>query len=178
MVSTQALSKPGASERPELFHTADGTRRHLRFCSHFSDTPADRILEAAVDDGRPLCEWSAAEIAGQGQTRFETLDEALEAYRAPLENRDRMREVAAGFTYDKVWMPNSGSYVAIAVEGQNALAYFGKTYLWTAAGGTETLTGYVAGAGTGPASTRTQDERTCPTHHLSIPATGVCDYCA
>ncbi|MDQ0375985.1 hypothetical protein [Cellulomonas humilata] len=171
------MSAAAASDEHPLFHSATGTRLHLQFCPHFFDTDHDGIFEAAADDARPVCAWSADEIAGVGQRRFDTFDDALRAYRAPIENRERMHEVAGSFTYDKIWMPRSGSYIGIAVEGTKALAYFGMTYLWTADLGTETLKGYIAGTGTGDRSPREFDPESCPTCHLTLPAIKVCDEC-
>jgi len=162
-----------------LFRSAGGKNLHLRGCPHFQATDDAGVFPASDDDIATylVCKWSADEIAGVGRRYFDTLDAALEAYHAPVNNRPQMRAVAAELTYDKIWMPQSGSYIGIALGDSQAQVYFGKTYIWRD-GVTETLPGYTAGAGGGTQQSRERAAEVCPTCHEQLPATGRCDNCA
>lgn len=120
----------------ELFYVQGGSTRHLRACPHLQVTESERVLAATGEApaGLPVCQWSQAEIDGVGRTYYPTFDAALERFGAPVENRARMREIAAGQTYDRVWTPYSMSYVAIGWgEAGPAVAWFLKSVVYTGA---------------------------------------------
>ncbi|GAA3208728.1 hypothetical protein ACFP63_11630 [Oerskovia jenensis] len=161
---------------PELFYVHGGATRHLRVCPHLQVTDADRILAAhgEVPERLPVCQWSQAEIDGVGRTYHPSFDAALEAFGAPVENRPRMREIAAGETYDRIWTPNSMTYVALGSGAAGvAVAWFLKGIVYTGAGPEE----LAVARSTSRATAGTADEPRglpCPSCFMVLPNSGLC----
>lgn len=141
-------------------------------------TPRANLLPVPSDELARIevCGWCRDEVEGVGRIYFDSLEAAFEHYKAPLDNRPRYREVAATYPYDKVWIPRSGSYIAIGRGDERALAFFGKGYIETYERGTEELANYGGTGGAGTArSSAERPELVCPVCQHVLPATGVCD---
>lgn len=173
---------PEATDFPavDLFRRPGGELLHVAYCLHLDKDNFDRYLLVAPDErgSFTLCSFCSRELSGQGRTYFDSLSEALTAYGAPVVNVPRMREFAAGYDYDRIWIPYSRSYVMLAKGDGNALAVVGKTYVWDTASRTlEPLVGYASGEGSERTSSSERPELVCSSCGLALPAAGQCDYC-
>lgn len=108
----------------------------------------------------------------------------MEDFQAPLENRPRMRQVAATLEFAEIWIPASRSYIAVAERrGATAAAYFASGYIDVRRpeGGYETVVLPVNSLRVGGSSAERRldlaERPTCPTCHTQLPASGRCDYC-
>ena len=164
-----------AAEADEvLLCTPGGGKLHIRGCSHLTATSQARIATREDAETRQLCTECAAELTGQGRTPFDDLERAMEAFNMPVEARPAVRELVAGVAADRIWVPNSRSYIALGKDGTRAV-YIGKTYVWID-DGLVTLPGYAPGGG-GGAPTLESDLPICPTCGYELPRTGICDSC-
>lgn len=164
--------------------TRDATMLHTAECPHLGVEALAALVPASEAQlaNLPVCSSCRDILDGGRRQWFPSFDAALEALPVPLENRTRMREVAAGLTYERIWIPASRSYIAVAGEpGSAAVAYFNKgaIHVHRPDGGydRETLSTYTAGSGAEGARTGTSPLRLCPTCHTQLPMTGVCDVC-
>ncbi|CPU64182.1 Uncharacterised protein [Mycobacteroides abscessus] len=139
------------------------------------DDPLDDVDGAAVQ-GHP----------GAARATFGSFDEALEEFGMPVENRVRLREIAAGLSFTEVWIPPARSYVAVGTPGTPAAAYFGAGYVSIYRGPNDyevvELPNFRGGPRRGGQADafRRLEERvfgTCPTCHTQLPANGRCDTC-
>lgn len=167
-----------------LYVNADATMVHTAACPHRSAAAA-AALTAASDEQvttLPVCTSCAAILDGWRRTTYDSLDNALEAYQAPVENRPRLREIAAELAYTSIWIPASGSYIALG-GADAAAAYFGKGYadIHLPEGGYRRIelpySGNAGNRAGGSAAGRAPAVM-CDTCHTQLPATGVCDTCA
>ena len=157
-----------------LLRPLTGSRLHLSVCYHLEST--SELVRATEDDLKTwqVCSWCQAELSGQGRHYYPDLERALEDY-APLPARPLVRDLANTITYDKVWAPNSRSYVALGTDA-GIVASFGKTYWWQ--DGTLTpLPGYDSDHRAGATATQQREGVTCPTCYLVMPLTGNCPHC-
>lgn len=157
---------------------------HTQECPHLTKTGLAALVPATPEqlDVLPVCTSCRSQLDGARRRGFDSLDSALEAFQTPIENRQRIREIAAALDYSRVWIPASGSYVGIAgAPGTPAVAYFGKGYAdvhqergyareWLPVNG-------AGGRGSSPRSAREREVAVCPTCSTALPATGVCDGC-
>lgn len=163
--------------------TGDIEMLHTRECPHLGAAALAALVPAtsAQLEGLPLCSSCRAILDGERRSTYATFDQALEAFQMALENRPRAREIAAGLTYSRVWIPPSGSYIGVGGQaGTPAVAYFGKGYadvrMPEGGYGTEWLP--INGAA-GPRGGSHRQERVemCPTCFTQLPSTRVCDSC-
>ena len=170
-----ALEAPIVSaESMGLVRTANGTRLHIAPCPH--------ILGAAASDATaadlfalPLCSWCEAEVDGAGRTYFDSLDDAMRFFGAHVGSKALVRDALRFVTHDRIWVPNSRSYIALGLEGAT-VAWVGKTYVVPLRGWIVELPGYAPHARDGSArGGRFGDP--CPTHFIARSLTGVCDPC-
>src|SRR5690606_15062442 len=78
----------------------------------------------------PVCDSCRAVLDGGRRRRFDSFEEALEAYQAPLENRPLMREIAAGLEFTEIWIPSSSPYIAVSPgPGERIVAYFNRGFV-------------------------------------------------
>ncbi|GGC18221.1 hypothetical protein GCM10010972_34300 [Cellulomonas carbonis] len=129
-----------------------------------------------------MCSSCRDILDGARRRTFATLDAALEALPVPVENRARMRQIAAGLTIAQVWIPPSGSYIAVAAEGQAASAYFNKGFVDVRreAGGYDRheMPSYRSGSRSGVRdSSAGVQVALCPSCFMQLPANGACDAC-
>lgn len=132
-----------APEAPVLLATATGHRKHLAQCPHLVGATTLRTL--GEDEDLELCDWCSKELSGHGRTYFDDLGAALAAFRAPLENRQLIKDALRAVEHDQIWMPYSSSYVALGLAGRG-VAWTGKTYVVPEAGFSIELPGYIATA--------------------------------
>lgn len=150
--------------------TATGGRKHLPQCPYVVGS-----LTCAVpaDDDRPVCDWCARELSGHGRRQFTDLGLALEAFRAPLENRGLIRHELRGVEHDDIWLPYSGSYLALGLRGR-AVAWTGKTYVVPRPGLSIPLHGYSGVARQGRTRSEQRLGATCPSCWQARSVSGVC----
>jgi hypothetical protein len=165
--------------------TAEVSMLHTRECPHLGGDALAGLLPASVEqiEALPMCSSCRKVLDGGRRQVFATLDQAMEAYRTPLENRQRVREIAAQLAYGIVWIPASRSYIGVAAApGSSALAYFGKGYadLHRETGGYDREwlpRNGGGGARVGSASLDAALPKICPTCFTALPGTGICDTC-
>ena len=126
------------AERIPFRATENGGRKHLAQCPYVVGA---RTRPVRDDEQLPVCDWCGRELSGHGRRYFDDLDRALEAFRAPLENRALIKAELRGVEHDSIWLPYSGSYVALGLEGRG-LAWTGKTYVVPRPGVSIALHGY------------------------------------
>lgn len=156
----------------ELVCTAGGGKLHIRGCSHLTAASQARLATHEDAKTRQLCTECEAELTGQGRTVFDNLETAMEAFKMPVEGRPTVRELA-GVDEDRVWIPNSGSYIALGKDGVRAV-YIGKTYV-SIGDRLVTLPGYAPGGGGGKPTNAPGPA--CPVCGYELPRTGICDNC-
>lgn len=174
----------GADQTLQLYVTPEGSMLHTTECPHLSPAVVAGLVLASEEQiaELPQCSSCRSILDGGRRRRFETLDSAMQEFQSPLENRPRLREIAATLDFDDIWIPASQSYIALAGAG-GVVAYFAKGYadLRSPAGGydRELLPRHGAfgsrGAGGGPGEVV---QPVCPTCFTQLPATGVCDMCS
>lgn len=163
--------------------TGDIEMLHTTECPHLGTASLAALVPATTEqlEELPVCSSCRGILDGARRSTYTTLDQALEAFQMPLENRPRAREVAAGLAFSRVWIPASGSYIGVGgPPGTPAAAYFGKGYvaLRLPEGGYETEWLPVNGAGGGRSSSgHAERVNLCSTCFTQLPATNVCDNC-
>ena len=168
----------------DLFVIPGGRMLHTRECPHLGveNLTALRPASDGELDSLDVCTSCRAARDGARRRTFANLDEALEAFQCPVENRARVREVIARLPHAFVWIPAAESYIGVgAGPGTGASAYIGKGYLevHTASGqyDRELLPVNREGGSRSANSPATRPETVCPTCYTVLPATGRCDTC-
>ena len=105
--------------------TATGGRKHLAQCPYLVGTTTRPVQDS---EPLPVCDWCRRELSGHGRRYFDDLDLALAAFGAPLENRPLIKNELRRVAHDQIWLPYSGSYVALGLGGRG-VAWTGKTYV-------------------------------------------------
>ena len=118
--------------------TDTGGRKHLAQCPYVVGAITRPVRD---DEHLPVCDWCARELSGHGRRYYDDLGLAIEAFRAPLENRRLIRDELRHVEHDAIWIPYSGSYVALGRQGRG-VAWTGKTYVVPRAGVSIALHGY------------------------------------
>jgi len=177
------VTEVGANEALTLCTAPGVDMLHTVECPHLTAAGLAALVPATADqiESVPVCSSCRGALDGERRRTFATLDAALEAYQTPLENRPRVRAIAAGLTFSRVWIPSSGSYIGIAGEpGTAAVAYFGKGYADVhRPGGYDREWLPVSGADAGRVGRAVNGAtvEVCPTCFTQLPATGKCDQC-
>ena len=109
-----------------LYRTSEGQRVHLRGCPHIVGLEVEAVPEG--DTSVPVCRWTRAELDGVGRIPQKTLDGALREFGANPEVRPRLIKLLKGLKWDKVYLPQSRSFVALSLE-DHPVAWAGKTYV-------------------------------------------------
>lgn len=128
----------------ELFRTATGQRLHLRECPHVLGVD----LLPAGDSGLDVCTWCDAELNEVGRTYHDTIEQALLDMGAAQHVVPELARHLRGVDHDKVFVPFSRSYVAVALDGRT-VAVAGCTYVDFLDGNRVLLPGYLPGQRTG-----------------------------
>ena len=166
---------PSSGPEQSLLRTVGGARLHIAPCPHILGvavsvaSPADRLAMS-------VCSWCRKELDGVGRRYFGTLDDAMRYFGTHVGTEGLVREALRFVDHDEVWVPNSGSYIALGREGAG-VAWIGKTYVVPRRGVLVELPGYEPGSGGGSVRMERPTE-TCPVHHLELPLSGFCDDCA
>ena len=161
-----------ATLQSAFFATATGSRKHLAQCPHL--VGASTVRPLAAGEVLALCDWCSKELNGFGRTPFDDLDAALAAFKAPLENRRLIKEALRDVAHDAIWMPYSGSYVALGLGGRG-VAWTGKTYVVPAPGTSIELPGFVGSTHDGHSSREERWGATCPHCRQARSVTGACE---
>jgi hypothetical protein len=163
-----------AGESPRAyFRTATGTRVHRPECPHLVGTDA----HAATPSERlqhPVCDWSRAQEEGHGREHFATVEDAMRRVGVPVEAHDAVLDALRFVQHDEVFTVHSLTYGALGRDGRT-VAGFGKTYYWVG-GERINLPSYVDSSRSGHTAPQVYGD-VCPTCHLALPLTGVCDDC-
>ena len=157
----------------EFRATANGGRKHLAPCPHLVGSTTRPVHD---DEHLPVCDWCAKELSGHGRRYFDDLRLALDAFRAPLENRRLIQTELQHVRHDRIWMPYSGSYVALGLEGRG-VAWTGKTYVVPRAGVSIPLHGYTDADRSGFSRPEQRTGGKCPDcwQHRSVSGACACD---
>jgi hypothetical protein len=150
--------------------TENGGRKHLAQCPHVVGATTRPVRG---DEELPVCDWCARELSGHGRRYYDDLDLALEAFRAPLENRRLIKAELRHVEHDAIWLPYSASYVALGLDGRG-VAWTGKTYVVPRPGVSIPLHGYTPSARGGHTRAEPRPTAVCPSCWLVTSATGVC----
>ena len=113
-------------ETETLYRTTAGQRIHLRGCPHIAGQDVEAVTPG--DSSIPVCRWTRAELDGVGRIPQKTIDGALREFGASPEVRPRLIKLLKGLKWDSVYLPQSRSFVALALEG-HPVAWAGKTYV-------------------------------------------------
>jgi hypothetical protein len=114
------------TETETLYRTTGGQRIHLRGCPHIAGLDVEAVTPG--DTSVPVCRWTRAELDGVGRIPQKTIDGALREFGASPEVRPRLIKLLKGLKWDSVYLPQSRSFVALALEG-HPVAWAGKTYV-------------------------------------------------
>jgi len=109
-----------------LYRTSAGQRVHLRGCPHIVGLEVEAVPEG--DTSLPVCRWSRAELDEVGRIPQKTLDGALREFGASPTVRPQLVKLLKGVKWDKVYLPQSRSYVALSLADRS-VASAGKTYV-------------------------------------------------
>ena len=151
--------------------TANGGRKHLAQCPYVVGATTRPVRD---HEHLPVCDWCFRELSGHGRRYYADLDLALEAFQAPLENRRLIDAELRDVEHDSIWMPYSGSYVALGLEGRG-VAWTGKTYVVPRPGVSIPLHGYAAGEGGDRSGSGQRVGVTCSCCWQEKSVTGHCD---
>ncbi|RHA40746.1 hypothetical protein [Cellulomonas rhizosphaerae] len=171
----------------QLYRIPGGAKLHIRGCRHLSGAkPGAATLATRPEINRiPVCSSCQSNLGGEGRTAYAEFDEALEAFHAPVANRPRMREIFASVEHARIWIPYSGTYIAVAPEEGQVAAFFNKGFVdvHAAGGGYETET--LPHTTTAPSKTTATKAvaleappQLCPGCWTVLPSSGQCDGCA
>lgn len=184
-MTAEGSAPDSPSESVVLFRTKARGRLHIMGCTHLTTTDPTQYVEADARDRAELelCTECDREIRGVGRIEYPSFDAACEALNLPVENRPRMREIAARLEYSRVWAPQGRSYVAVGhLDGRAAVAYFNRGFVdvHRESGGyeREEMPNYAGPSGAtrrGVAEERAHP--VCPGCGMQLPATGICDDC-
>lgn len=114
------------TETETLYRTSEGQRVHLRGCPHIVGLEVAPV--AAGDTSVPVCRWTRTELDGVGRIPQKTLDGALREFGASPLARPQLIKLLKGVAWDKVYLPQSRSYVALSMDDK-PVAWAGKTYV-------------------------------------------------
>lgn len=171
----------------QLYRIPGGAKLHIRGCRHLSGAkPGAATLATRPEINKiPVCSSCQSNLGGEGRTTYLSFDDALEALHAPVANRPRMREIFASVEHARIWIPYSGTYVAVAPEEGQVAAFFNKGFVdvHSAGGGYETeQLPATTTASSKPAATKTvvleAPPKLCPGCWTVLPSSGQCDGCA
>lgn len=163
--------------------TQDANMLHTRECPHLGRQALAALVPATEEQQEQLHTCSSCRdiLDGGRRATFEDLGEAMEALPLPVENRARVREIAAELTYSQIWIPASRSYIAVAgTPGTAALAYINKGFvdIRRSVGGYDREVLPLSRAGGGRASGAVSRPRAlCSRCYTMLPASGICDTC-
>jgi hypothetical protein len=158
-----------------IVRTRGGLGLHLPDCPHVHDCVVHDATSEELESV-PLCGWSQAELDGVGRRYFATVEAAMRHFGSHAGTERRIRQHLRDVLYDQIWVPYSGSYIALGLGGAG-VAWVGKSYVSFRDGRLETLPGYGSRGGGGtPAHQRYGD--TCASCGLGMPLVGGCDFCS
>lgn len=161
-----------------LFRVPHGETLHARDCQHLTEKSLAALEPATEADlgKHPICNSCRAALASGGRTYFSSFDEALEALPVPVEHRERMREIAAPLDRRRVWIPASGSYIAVSAgPGVEASAYFNRTFVDVHKAGGGYVREWMTGAPGASMAVASAAPGTCSSCFMQLPASGTCD---
>jgi hypothetical protein len=150
---------------------------HIRLCPHLQDTsdPAEATSEQRRDN--EVCSWCSRELAGEGRTYFDTLDEALHEFGHRSDEAQRLiRAALSGVEHDLVWIPASRSYIALGLSGP-AVAWIGWGYVAVKGRPVEELPWFQPNSGGGNLRPEEARGALCEVHFVERSVTGACEMC-
>lgn len=163
--------------REPLFVTNPRGKVHIRACPHlYADSKLTEATREQVDQNG-LCSHCEKEVAGVGRQYFDTIEAAFEAFGHRSDEAKRLiRDALQGVTWELVWIPSSGSYIALAGDGQVA-AWIGKGYVEVKGSPFVELPWFKAHGGGGGMSRDEARGGTCEVHFVERSVSGVCELC-
>ncbi len=169
--ATYQLHRDGLAGH-DLLRTETGGRLHIAPCPHLL---GHKLREATTAERATmlLCHWCEKEVSGHGRTYADTLDHAMRIFGNHVDTTSLIRQHLRGVAWDRIWIPNSRSYIALGLGGRG-IAWVGKGYVVPRRGEFITLPGFVAaGGGDGKPADKAWGE-TCPRCFMQRSVSGVC----
>lgn len=181
-----------------LYRVPYGKVLHGKGCQHLTTNRLASLQPATELDRQKfkVCRSCIIALDGDpGRDDFESFEAALEVLQVPAANRPAMRAIAEGLDTSRIWIPSTGSYVAVSAgTGEEVSAFFNRDSVDVRqeAGGYErVLLASLPGRSTGGRTRSTTAGKTraaaaqepepapptCPTCYMQLPGTGVCDSC-
>lgn len=157
-----------------LVRSETGMKLHIAPCPHIGG--GIREADASDRETLELCSWCEKEVGGYGRRYYDSIADAMKAFKTYSGTEKLILAEIGEVEHDQIWIPNSGSYVALGHKGQ-AVAWFGKTWVMPGKEGPYVeLPGYAPGGGGGAEQALSYGE-TCEIHFVAKSLTGVCEAC-
>ena len=122
-----ATDLPAGISLDELYVVPGSRMLHSDDCQHQTEK-SFAVMQAASPEQiaeYELCKSCRRVLTGGRRHYFSSFEEAMREYHPPLENRPRMREIAAEHDPTIIWIPPAGTYIALAPgKGMGATAHF------------------------------------------------------
>lgn len=169
----------------ELYRTQGRGKLHVRGCSHLQSTDPAKLVVADDRDRADLelCSECDKEIRGIGRVEYPSLDRAFEALKFPVENRRLMQDLTASVDFERIWAPQSRSYIAAGFRDERPVAaYLNKGFVhvrlaegWYQRHEMPTFAG--SAGGTARVGAAERGGEVCRTCFVQLPVSGICDEC-
>lgn len=170
-------SNPPTISNETLYFTHAQGKLHVRQCPHIHGVEPLHEATAEQVSEKQVCTWCARELAGEGRTYFDTLDDALRDFGHVSDEAHRLiREALAGIDYDEVYVPGSRSYIALGSQGLG-VAWIGVGFVERKGQPTVELPWFVPTAGGGARQTEELRGDVCEIHFVERSVTGECELC-
>jgi hypothetical protein len=183
MTLTLTLTLPDAltlarTKGERLYHTAGGDRFHISTCIHFEQS--SRRVETTGDNvgTRTACvSYCTKELQGQGRQRPASREEAFRQFQLPVEAVPAARAALADVDHDEIWIPHSGSYIALGKDGY-AEAWVLKSEVRHRDADTVALPSVDVSPVAATVRRAERPERYCDEHPgITLPLSGLCEEC-
>lgn len=166
----------GPGVRETLYVTHAKGKVHITACPHlFKHSTLTEATPAQIE-ANGLCTHCEKEIRGEGRTYYQDFDEALREFGHRSDDAHRLiREAIGGVEYDAIWVPASGSYIALGEDGQG-VAWIGQGYVETKGRPVVELPWFQPHGGGGARRDDVRGEL-CEVHFVEKSLLGGCEMC-
>lgn len=178
-----ATDLPAGVSPDELYVVPASRMLHSDDCQHQTEKSFAVMQSASAEEiaEYELCKSCRRVLTGGRRHYFPSFEEALRAYQAPVENRSRMREIAAEHDPAIIWIPPAGTYIALAPgKGLGATAHFHKSHVDEHINGFTVREDLPSAYVTASRSAKPAQERelgVCPSCFMELLTSGKCGAC-
>jgi hypothetical protein len=160
-----------------LYVTHAGGKVHITACPHLYKHSQLQPATPEQIEENGLCSHCEKEIRGEGRTYVDDLDEAFRLFGHRTDEARRLiSEALGGVQHDTIWIPASGSYIALGGDGQG-VAWIGKGYVQVK-GRPVTELPWFQDHGVGGRTSRDEGRGpVCDVHFVETSLLGVCELC-